>query len=270
MTGTNRLLSRAASNELLSLLENLVYLRATRKRPSRGYQNDFGEQQPIGYSGEWAPSVLHKHGHDPLQYLMLDDAKSHTSKWSAHNESLANAVATWLSSTRLAQRIKTIPPNAPDTSIKLRIALDEVAFHDVTEVGFGLSQIIPVFTAGLLQPKESLLIVDLPEAHLHPRPQGLVADFFCSLAKSERNTLVETHSEMFFHRLRLRAAMDPELMQNIAVYFIDPPKDGACCVPRRIGLRYEEELSWPKDFLDEAYENEIQINAVRQERERQS
>lgn len=69
---------------------------------------------------------------------------------------------------------------------------------------------------------------------------------------------------MFFHRLRLRAAQDPELMTKIAVYFIDAPTDGGCSTPRAVGLGYEEELRWPEGFLQEAWETETQISAVRE------
>jgi hypothetical protein len=68
---------------------------------------------------------------------------------------------------------------------------------------------------------------------------------------------------MFFHRLRLRAAMHPELLEKIAVYFIDQPMDGSCNAPRPVGLRYEDELHWPRGFLQEAWETETQIQAVR-------
>jgi predicted ATPase len=108
--------------------------------------------------------------------------------------------------------------------------------------------------------------VDLPEAHLHPQPQSDLADFFCSLALSGRKCLVETHSEMFFHRLRLRAALHPELMDQIAVYFVDQPREGSCCRPRPIGLGYDDELTWPVGFFQEGWESETKINAVRQSR----
>jgi predicted ATPase len=114
-----------------------------------------------------------------------------------------------------------------------------------------------------LQPENSLFIVDLPEAHLHPRPQSDLADFFCSLALSNRFSLVETHSEMFFHRLRLRAEMDEKLARSIAVYFIDKPKEGLCSHPRPVGLVFDEQINWPVGFLQEAWEIESQIEAVR-------
>jgi len=135
----------------------------------------------------------------------------------------------------------------------------------LVEVGFGNSQVLPVLTAGLLQPEGSLFVVDLPEAHLHPRPQADLADFFCSLALSGRFSLVETHSEIFFDRLRLRAEMDDDLKNKIAVYFIDKPgDDGLCRQLRPVGLGLDEQFEWPAGFFQEALLNEEQIEAVRQ------
>ncbi len=270
-TGTHRVLSGAARDSLVLLLENLTYLRATRERPLRGYRDDLGKQQPIGYSGEWTPSVLLRRGPEhvidcvpPQIPKSTDEARTIDDKWKTNEETLLAALGAWLSRIELANRVETVPPSPQDTSVRMRVTLQSQAPHDITEIGFGVSQIIPVLVAGLLQPEDSLFVVDLPEAHLHPRPQGAIADFFCSLALSGRSSLVETHSEMFFHRLRLRAAMNPALMDKIAVYFIDPPKDGVCSTPRVVGLGYEEELRWPEGFLQEAWETETQINAVRE------
>ncbi len=139
--------------------------------------------------------------------------------------------------------------------------------HNVTEVGFGVSQVVPILTAGLLQPKGSLFVVDLPEAHLHPKPQAELADFFCSLALTDRYSLVETHSEMFFHRLRLRAEMIPALKNEIAVYFLDGSRGSPCCTsPRWIGLGLDDEPEWPADFFQEGWDMEVQIGSLRRAR----
>jgi predicted ATPase len=140
--------------------------------------------------------------------------------------------------------------------------------RDIADVGFGVSQVLPVLAAGLLQPPGSLFVVDLPEAHLHPWPQARLADFFCNMALSGRSALIETHSEMFFHWLRLRAEMNHELLAMIAVYFLDEPKNGECSLPRLVGLTSKEQLRWPTGFLGEAWNAEKHIKVLRQARGR--
>lgn len=270
-SGTARTLSGAATKDLAAFLETLAYLRANRKRPTRGYAYDFHKQQPIGYSGEWAPSILLRDGGSPVTYRMppavpnsIEQAKAMDFKWREKKGTLRSAIGDWLAWLTLATTLETIAPTAPESHVKMRVTLSDQVSRDITEIGFGVSQVIPILIAGLQQPAGSLFIVDLPEAHLHPRPQSAIADFFCSLALSGRSTLIETHSEMFFHRLRLRATMDPWLMENTAVYFIDPAKDGVCSSPRLVELGQGAELRWPPGFLQEAWESATQIKAVRQ------
>lgn len=272
-TGTARLLSGAARDDLHLFLKHLTYLRASRKRPSRGYTPGVGKQQPIGYSGEWTPSILLENGQDRVTYLVPPaihqgvDGQEPDYRWATKQETLGKALDVWLTHLELAGHVEIVPPSPGNNTVEMRVALVGQSARDVTEIGFGISQVVPVLVSGLLQTEHSLLVVDLPEAHLHPRPQGAIADFFCSLALSGRSALIETHSEMFFHRLRLRAAQNPSLMDKIAVYFIDAPKDGHCSPPRPVGLGFTDELRWPKGFLQEGWETEMQINVVRQARE---
>jgi predicted ATPase len=272
VTGS-RTLRGTARDSLSSLLENLTYLRATRERPSRGYRDDLEKPQEIGYSGEKTPSILFRDGNKSLltPYVVppvipntIDEARKSDPDWKVKQGTLREALNDWLVRLDLATHIEIVQQTGASKDLQMRVTPKGQTPHDITEIGFGISQVIPVLVAGLLQPKDSLFIVDLPEAHLHPRPQGAIADFFCSLALTGRSCLVETHSEMFFHQLRLRAAMDPSLMENIAVYFIDQPKDGFCQKPRLVDLGYEGELTWPDGFLREAWETETQIYAVRE------
>jgi hypothetical protein len=266
---TQRPLSSLAGEELKHFFESLTYLRATRQRPQRGFRRGVAPFQPMGYSGEYASTVLHQRAAELVSYYPpppIPDSVQRAREvqgWSPHRLPLAAAVTHWLGHLSLATKVETSAPDPSSEKIQIRVGIAGNPVHDITEVGFGVSQVFPILIAGLLQAPDSLFIVDLPEAHLHPRPQAELADFFCAMVKSGRHVLVETHSEMFFHRLRLRAAMDEDLMKKIGVYFVDPPRGGICCEPRPVGLRFEDELLWPEGFLQEGWETEAQISAVR-------
>jgi predicted ATPase len=278
-TGTDITLTGTARTDVLSFLESLTYLRASRKRPSRGYDEPTGNGNFIGYAGEWTASVLNNNqkrvvefAHAPNIPNQVDEARKLIDRdWETRSENLSEALGTWLKQFNLASSVETrrAKPQAP---VEVRVTLSKACgSRDITEIGYGISQVLPVLVGGLLQSKDGLFIVDLPEAHLHPRPQADLADFFCSLALSGRACLVETHSEMFFHRLRLWAAMNKSLMDKIAVYFFDPHKqDGLCSEPRIVGLDFDSELKWPVGFLQEAWETETQITAARQAREKKA
>jgi predicted ATPase len=270
--GTEIKLNRKAVTDIQSLLQSVVYLRATRRRPSRGYEHFRSEQNSIGYEGERTASVLLNRANQRNAFTVPPppaSAKNLNVNWEAQESTLPHAAANWLHHLRLATslQVRESERYGPEY-VEVRVGRKSTGpTRDITEVGFGVSQVLPIIVGALLQPKEGLFIVDLPEAHLHPRPQGDIADLFCSLAMSGRSALVETHSEMFFHRLRLRAAMDQRVLDNVAVYFLDAPKeDGICSIPRKVGLTFEEEPQWPAGFLTEAMDSEVQINAVRQDR----
>jgi hypothetical protein len=276
-TGTSIPISRDSNLSITRWLQNLTYLRATRKRATRGYEQGEGARQKLGYSGEFATSVLFREGSKKVSFfspprISQPRSVNHVTldpEWRLSAETtVEQATSSWFSYLGLASQIQVLEstryPGRLDARITLRSGLQS---HDITEVGFGLSQVLPIIVAGLTQSSEGLLVVDLPEAHLHARPQAALADFFCSLALAGVFVLVETHSEMFFHRLRLRAALNETLMNKICVYFLDPPmEDGLCGPPREIQLDSEGELKWPPGFLQEAWEMEISITAARKAR----
>jgi predicted ATPase len=273
--GTEIKLNRKAVLEIKSILDHLVYLRASRKRPSRGYPHFRSEQKSVGYAGEKTASVLLNRGAQEGSFIFPPlpisaiKKNNYQTGWNERESTLQNSTSQWLQHLQLAEQVDVTESRRYGSEyVDVRVTLrPSGTSRDITEVGFALSQALPIIVGALLQPRDSLFIVDLPEAHLHPAPQADIADLFCSLAMCGRSALVETHSEMFFHRLRLRAAMDPELMKLVAVYFVDAPnKDGTCNAPREIGLSFEQELAWPAGFLQEALDSEINIRSVRQAR----
>ena len=74
-----------------------------------------------------------------------------------------------------------------------------------TNMGFGVSYALPVITAGLLAPAGSLLVVENPEAHLHPAGQSRVGRFLAHLAASGVQVVAETHSDHVLNGVRLAA-----------------------------------------------------------------
>src|SRR5262249_48960195 len=126
-------------------------------------------------------------------------------------------------------------------------------YHDLTNVGVGVSQVLPIVLMALLSEPGSLLIFEQPELHLHPRVQTRLADFFISIALSGKQCLLETHSEYLIHRLRRRIAEAPgdELTELSRLYFVERENGLTSCRPVDI-TRYGAILDWPLDFFDQA------------------
>jgi predicted ATPase len=77
---------------------------------------------------------------------------------------------------------------------------------NLADVGFGVSQVLPVLVQGLLMRRGGIYLVQQPELHLHPDAQAGLADFFIYLASQGIYTVVETHSEHILLRVRRRLA----------------------------------------------------------------
>src|SRR5262249_48525801 len=75
--------------------------------------------------------------------------------------------------------------------------------YRATNVGFGLTYALPLVVAALASAPGSLLLVEHPEAYLHPRGQAAMAHLFGVAARPGGQTLVESHSDHFLNGLRV-------------------------------------------------------------------
>ena len=116
-----------------------------------------------------------------------------------------------------------------------------------------MAQVLPVLMQCLLaRPDESIVIIEQPELHLHPRLESQLADFFLLCAKQGRQIVVETHSEHLINRLRLRIAEDKSnsVQDMVKILYAEQENDethfNEALIDSYGGLANE----WPRDFLD--------------------
>lgn len=98
----------------------------------------------------------------------------------------------------------------------------------LTDVGFGISQVLPVIVESFYVPPHSVVIFEQPEIHLHPQVQAALADLFVDAIRARergepRNCqfIVESHSEHFLRRLQRRIAEEELGRDDAALYFVD-------------------------------------------------
>lgn len=124
---------------------------------------------------------------------------------------------------------------------------------NLTDVGFGVSQVLPVIAAVATAPQHSTVLVEQPELHLHPDAQGRLADVLVGLLSSRKtSTVAETHSEHILLRVLRRVAegtVDPD---DVSVVVVD---DGEV---RNLGIDALGRLtngSLPAGFFEEDWED---------------
>ena len=130
-------------------------------------------------------------------------------------------------------------------------------------VGVGVSQVLPILVMGLLAPKNTLLIIEQPELHLHPRVQARLGDFFVGLSKCQKQCLIETHSENLVNQLRYHIVeAGGQEKSDCMIYFVDQDEQGAARFePIEISPKGNI-LNWPEGFFDETMHQEDKIAAA--------
>ena len=88
-------------------------------------------------------------------------------------------------------------------------------------VGFGLSYVLPVIVAILSAPKGSLLLIENPEAHLHPYGQAKLAELMCLAAEAGIQIIVETHSDHIINGCLVACKKEQIKVENIKIIYFD-------------------------------------------------
>ena len=102
--------------------------------------------------------------------------------------------------------------------------LQESVKLELTDVGFGISQVLPILVQAFLSPSNSITIIEQPEIHLHPKMQAWLTDALIHIAmNNDKIFIMETHSDALVRRLRLRIVdEDSGLTDNhVAIYYLE-------------------------------------------------
>ena len=133
--------------------------------------------------------------------------------------------------------------------------------YRATNVGFGLSYVLPVILA-LLSPSGTLCLIENPEAHLHPRGQTKLAELAARAASAGIQVFVETHSDHFIDgvRIAVRDGLIPP--EETAFHYFE--RDGGKTVVSSPRIDADGRLSrWPAGFFDQHEENLARLLAPR-------
>jgi hypothetical protein len=120
----------------------------------------------------------------------------------------------------------------------------------LVDVGFGISQFLPILVADAQLGKGSSLFVSQPEIHLHPSVQADFADYLLEHHRTEKKRyLIETHSEYLLNRFRALIAKGQLHEDDVAVYYFTMIKGEAKC--HKLKFRKEGSIEGaPKEFFD--------------------
>lgn len=236
------------------------YVQAERIGPRKFYplSEMLARRVDLGTRGEYAWSFLNKHQNDllPADDPRCGDLPGHR---------LLDAVDHWLQDVSPGAHLQLESVLAADAVIAgfTFDRLGDVATrrHRATNVGFGLSYVLPIVLA-LLSPRGSLCLIENPEAHLHPRGQTRLAELAVRAATAGVQVFVETHSDHFMDGVRIAVRDGLIAPADAAIHYFE--RDGGRTVVSSPEVDADGRLShWPEGFFDQHDENLARLLAPR-------
>lgn len=121
-----------------------------------------------------------------------------------------------------------------------------------TNLGFGISYVLPIIVTGLIAEKGSFFIVENPEAHLHPGAQSKIGRFLAMVANTGVNVIIETHSDHILNGVQISAAKKEIENTLVTINYFSSEEGSIQPNVQSISVSEKGELSkWPKGFFDQ-------------------
>lgn len=123
----------------------------------------------------------------------------------------------------------------------------------IADFGFGVSQCLPIFVQGALMPRHAHLMIEQPEAQLHPTAQLELGSFFANLWKKRKvGSIIETHSDNILLRLRRLVAKGDLSTEDVSVaYFANDEEKGNMPIIKNLDINKDGfmEKGLPMEFF---------------------
>lgn len=208
------------------------------------------ELNSLGNNGEYTTYFLEKKSDKPLAIAELLHEMDKTN-------TLAAQVDAWLG--EISPGVSFIPQSITDSEISRQFFSFEFGGESTrrfrsSNVGFGLNYVLPVLTAVLNASPGDLLLIENPEAHIHPRGQSRLGWLFAIAASKGVQLFIETHSDHVLNGIRVavkKLKLDPDL---ISLFYFDRDIKSKAheTMIHRPKLNAEGKVDkWPDGFLDE-------------------
>jgi hypothetical protein len=227
------------------LFSSISYLGPLRTKTERFYQWVGDEPVTVGFSGENAIAALIAASHRKFNFAPK-----------CRLQSFQQVIASKLKQMGLIEEfiVSKVNEYRQEYEVKVR-SRGSADFVDLPDVGFGISQVLPVLVQSFYAPANSIIIMEQPEIHLHPSAQAELADVLISVIHSRENStcrniqlIIETHSEHFLKRLQRRIAEGVIDESQVAAYFAQRETSSSNLKELDIddygNIRY-----WPKNFF---------------------
>ena len=250
-------------HSLSSAFENLfnhVYpLGPTRVHPQRLYHWEGTDPDSVGQSGE-----------DMIASLLNARVEQQTTPYEGQKVPIEERISWWLREMDLGYAFSIKRSRAGtdrDYDVLIQKGPDS-AKVTLADMGYGLSQFLPVLVHCYYAPEGSTLILEQPGIHLHPKVQSQLADLLIEVI-TERNLqiLIESHSEHLLNRLQRRIAEEKISVDKTALYFCRND-EGVSEIDRLEMDEFGNITNWPENFFGDEMGDLFAMTEAQRERQK--
>lgn len=240
-------------------LDKLYYLGPLRERPQRDYLWARSRPADVGERGERTISAI----------IAAEEAgEKQNLKRRKHRRPFSYIIAHWLRELRLIDQfsIERIAPGSDRWQVKVQTSKGSAEVM-LTDVGFGVSQVLPVIVLLHYAPEGSTVLLEQPEIHLHPLAQAELADVIIHAATHRKvQVILESHSEHLLLRLQRRIAEEGRIAAgDVSLYFCEMC-DGASEIKPLDLDEYGNIRNWPPKFMGDAFGETAEAQLARLDR----
>lgn len=229
--------------EFEKLFSRISYLGPLREYPKRSYIWAGNSPLNVGTKGENTIAALLD--------VRAKNLKSDTGKRDLkHNKPIDEIIQDWLQQMKILESfsLKPLADGRKDYEVKVKKnkTSSEVL---ITDVGFGVSQILPVLVLCYYVPEGSIILLEQPEIHLHPSVQADLADVLIDVVMNRNvQIILESHSEHLLRRLQRRVAEGRISSDKVNLYFCR--MDNGTSKIENLELdEYGSIKNWPPNFF---------------------
>lgn len=235
--GESYTLYSSVKDSVLGNMSDVIYVSAARKGATSTIP--LFSNFDLGSEGENVLNVIDHYSDEILNELLQDGAEGTTFNY---------VLSGWL------QKISPGVKFEPKLSRQADISYSLYDQHRSSNVGYGLSYTLPVIVALLLGTlkNNSLVLIENPEAHLHPRGQVEMARLICLCVEAGANVIVETHSDHLFDGIRIYCKKSEKSFSDKALVYWCHLDDDKNTEVQQCHIKGNGKMdAWPEGMFDQ-------------------
>lgn len=237
--------------------DNFHYLRADRISPKNYFEiSDFQvkQHQQLGNQGEFTPHFLSVYD----ETIIINKNLSHPSE---NSLKFQNQVEAWLGEISPGTRIEIESFSGMDL-VSLQYSYGLSNPYRSTNVGFGITYTLPIIVAILSAKKDSLILLENPEAHLHPQGQSKIGELIALASSCGVQIIVETHSDHLLNGIRKAVRHNKINAEDVQIHYFQRYLKKGQAITEIISPRIYQDGGidkWPDGFFDQAEKDLMEL-----------